>query len=117
MVDTQKNALTPAVELSYLKPNEQAMLLETIDSEQATPSLSQAQNLKKLIQNGALTDDAMLKILSQEKKPPKATVVFSEEKLRKYFPRSYTPKKMEEVILRLLDAWLQKRQRESEQSR
>ena len=112
MVDDKKIAMTPAVELSYLKPEEQTLLLETIDSEQATPSLSQAQRMKKLSQEGKLNDDAMLDILSEEKKPPRNDLLISGEKLRKYFPRSYTPKRMEETILKLLDAWMRRRQQE-----
>ena len=112
MVDDKKIAMTPAVELSYLKPEEQALLLETIDSEQATPSLSQAQRMKKLSQEGKLNDDAMLDILSEEKKPPRNDLLISGEKLRKYFPRSYTPQRMEETILKLLDAWMRRRQQE-----
>ena len=112
MVDDKKIAMTPAVELSYLKPEEQTLLLETIDSEQATPSLSQAQRMKKLSQEGKLNDDAMLDILSEEKKPPRNDLLISGEKLRKYFPRSYTPQRMEETILKLLDAWMRRRQQE-----
>lgn len=112
MVDDKKIAMTPAVELSYLKPEEQTLLLETIESEQATPSLSQAQRMKKLSQEGKLNDDAMLDILSEEKKPPRNDLLISGEKLRKYFPRSYTPQRMEETILKLLDAWMRRRQQE-----
>ena len=112
MVDDKKIAMTPAVELSYLKPEEQALLLETIDSEQATPSLSQAQRIKKLSQEGKLNDATMLDILSEEKKPPRNDLLLSGEKLRKYFPRSYTPQRMEETVLKLLDAWMRRRQQE-----
>ena len=112
MVDEKKIGMTPAVEISYLKPEEQQMLLTAIDSEQATPSLSQAQRMKKLSRDGKLNDDTMLDIMMEQKKPEGCNVVLSADKLRKYFPRSYTPQKMEETILKLLDAWLRKRQRD-----
>ena len=112
MVDEKKIGMTPAVEISYLKPEEQQMLLTAIDSEQATPSLSQAQRMKKLSRDGKLNDDTMLDIMMEQKKPEGYNVVLSADKLRKYFPRSYTPQKMEETILKLLDAWLRKRQRD-----
>ena len=112
MVDEKKIGMTPAVEISYLKPKEQQMLLTAIDSEQATPSLSQAQRMKKLSRDGKLNDDTMLDIMMEQKKPEGYNVVLSADKLRKYFPRSYTPQKMEETILKLLDAWLRKRQRD-----
>ena len=112
MVDEKKISMTPAVEISYLKPEEQQMLLTAIDSEQATPSLSQAQRMKKLSREGKLNDDTMLDIMMEQKKPEGYNVVLSADKLRKYFPRSYTPQKMEETILKLLDAWLRKRQRD-----
>lgn len=114
MVDEKKIAMTPAVEISYLKPEEQKLLLDTIDSEQATPSLSQAQRMKKLSQEGKLNDDAMLGIMMEQKKPETYSVTLSGDKLRKYFPRSYTPQRMEETILKLLDAWMKKRQRSQE---
>ena len=114
MVDEKKIAMTPAVEISYLKPEEQALLVETIDSEQATPSLSQAQRMKKLSQSGKLNEDTMLDIMMEEKKPPKEDITLSGEKLRKYFPRSYTPRQMEETIFKLLDSWQKKRQRSQE---
>ena len=112
MVDEKKIGMTPAVEISYLKPEEQQMLLTAIDSEQATPSLSQAQRMKKLSRDGKLNDDTMLDIMMEQKQPEGYNVVLSADKLRKYFPRSYTPQKMEETILKLLDAWLRKRQRD-----
>ena len=114
MVDDKKIAMTPAVEISYLKPEEQALLVETIDSEQATPSLSQAQRMKKLSQSGELNEDTMLTIMSEEKKPPREDITLSGEKLRKYFPRSYTPLQMENTIIKLLEAWQKKRQRAQE---
>lgn len=112
MVDEKKIALTPAVELSYLKPKEQALLVETIESEQATPSLSQAQRLKKFSQLGALNEDVMLSVMSEQKKPEREDIVLKGETLRRYFPRSYTPRQMETVILRLLDVWQKNRQKE-----
>ena len=114
MVDEKKIAMTPAVELSYLKPEEQQMLLTAIDSEQATPSLSQAQRMKKLSQAGKLNDDTMLDIMMEQKKPEKCDITFSGDVLRKYFPRSYTPQRMQETIIKLLEAWVKKRQRDQE---
>ena len=114
MVDAKKIAMTPAVELSYLKPEEQQMLLTAIDSEQATPSLSQAQRMKKLSQAGKLNDDTMLDIMMEQKKPEKCELTFSGDVLRKYFPRSYTPQRMQETIIKLLEAWVKKRQRDQE---
>ena len=114
MVEDRKIALTPASEISYLKPEEQALLVETIDSEQATPSLSQAQRMKKLSQSGKLNEDTMLTIMSEEKKPPKEDITLSGEKLRKYFPRSYTPRQMEDTIFKLLEGWQRKRQRDQQ---
>ena len=114
MVDDKKIALTPAVELSYLKPEEQSMLVQTIDSEQATPSLSQAQRMKKLSQSGELNGDTMLSIMSEQKKPEVDRIVLTTDVLRKYFPRSYTPKQMEDTIIKLLEAWQKKRQRSQE---
>ena len=114
MVDDKKIAMTPAVELSYLKPEEQQMLLTASDSEQATPSLSQAQRMKKLSQAGKLNDDTMLDIMMEQKKPEKCELTFSGDVLRKYFPRSYTPQRMQETIIKLLEAWVKKRQRDQE---
>ena len=114
MVDEKKISMTPAVELSYLKPEEQQMLLTAIDSEQATPSLSQAQRMKKLSQAGKLNDDTMLDIMMEQKKPEKCELTFSGDVLRKYFPRSYTPQRMQETIIKLLEAWVKKRQRDQE---
>ena len=112
MVDDKQIAITPAVELSYLKPDEQTLLLETIDSEQATPSLSQAQRLKKFSQEGKLNKESMLAIMSEEKKSELVKVTLTGDKLKKYFPSSYTPKQMEDVIVNLLDQWQRKRQRD-----
>lgn len=114
MVDEKKIAMTPAVEISYLKPNEQKMLIDTIESEQATPSLSQAQRMKKLSQSGELNDDSMLKIMSEQKKPERNDLTIPADVLQKYFPRSYTPKKMQEVIVKLLESWQRKRQQSHE---
>lgn len=112
MVDEKKIALSPAYQIATLKPEEQTMLLTAIDSEQATPSLSQAQRMKKLSQEGKLSDDTMLDIMMEQKKPEQYNVTISGDKLRKYFPRSYTPQRMEETIFKLLDAWMKKRQRD-----
>lgn len=106
--------MTPAVEISYLKPEEQELLVETIESEQATPSVSQAQRMKKLSQSGKLNEDTMLDIMMEEKKPEADKIVFTSDTLRKYFPRSYTPKQMQDTIIKLLDQWLKKRQRQQE---
>ena len=113
MVDSGKMAMTPAVELSYLKPEEQSLLLETIESEQATPSLSQAQRIKKLSQSGELNEDSILGIMAEQKKPELSrNITLSGDKLKKYFPKSYTPAQIENTIFKLLDSWLRKRQRE-----
>lgn len=114
MVDEGKIAMTPAVEISYLKPEEQRLLIETIDSEQATPSLSQAQRMKRLSQEGKLNDDAMLGIMMEQKKPETWDLKLPMDKIRKYFPRSYTPQRMEETIIKLLDMWMKKRQRDQQ---
>ena len=114
MVEDKKIALTPAAEISYLKPEEQALLVETIESEQATPSLSQAQRMKKMSQEGKLNEDTMLSVMSEQKKPEVDRIVFTSDTLRKYFPKSYTPKKMEETIIGLLESWMKKRQRSQE---
>ena len=112
MVDEKKIALSPAYQIACLTPKEQAMLLETIESEQATPSLSQAQRMKKLSQENALNEDTMLQILMEQKKPVKDDIILSGDKLRKYFPKSYTHVQMEAVIIKLLEAWQRKRQRD-----
>ncbi len=109
MVDEKKIAMTPAVEISYLKPEEQRMLLETIESEQSTPSLSQAQRMKKMSKSGELNVDSMLSVMAEQKKPEKLTLTLDGDKLRRFFPRSYTPQKMEEIIYRLLDSWHKKK--------
>lgn len=114
MVDEKKIAFNPAVELSYLKSDEQTQLLDAMDSEQATPSLSQAQRLKKYSQEGKLSLDVMTAIMSEEKKGELDKVTLTGDKLRKYFPKSYTPQKMEETILKLLEGWYKKRQQQQE---
>ena len=114
MVDNKKIAFNPAVELSYLKPDEQTLLLDAMDSEQATPSLSQAQRLKKFSQDGSLSVDVMRAIISEEKKPEQEKVLLTGDKLRKYFPKDYSPEQMETTILKLLEQWQKKRQRDME---
>lgn len=114
MVDDGKIGMTPAVELSYLKPDEQRLLIETIDSEQATPSLSQAQRMKRLSQEGQLNDDSILGIMMEQKKPENWNLSLPMDKIKKYFPRSYTPQRMEETIIKLLESWMKKRQRDQQ---
>ena len=113
MVDEKKIALSPAYQIAALPKESQEQLLDTIESEQATPSLSQAQRLRKLSQAGELDEDNMLSIMMEQKKPERNDITLSGDKLRKYFPRSYSPKRIEETIFKLLDAWLRKRQREN----
>ena len=114
MVDERKLAFNPAVEVSYLKQDEQRMLLEAMDAEQTTPSLSQAQRLKKFSQEGRLTEEAMSAIMSEEKKSEMDKVTLRSDTLYKYFPKSYTPKQMEQTIIRLLDVWQKQRQKNQE---
>ena len=114
MVDERKLAFNPAVEVSYLKRDEQRMLLEAMDAEQTTPSLSQAQRLKKLSQEGRLTEEAMSAIMSEEKKSDMDKVTLRSDTLRRYFPKSYTPKQMEQTIIKLLDVWQKQRQKNQE---
>lgn len=114
MVDERKLAFNPAVEVSYLKRDEQRMLLEAMDAEQTTPSLSQAQRLKKFSQEGKLTEEAMSAIMSEEKKSEMDKVTIRSDTLHKYFPKSYTPKQMEQTIIRLLDVWQKQRQKNQE---
>ena len=114
MVDERKLAFNPAVEVSYLKRDEQRMLLEAMDAEQTTPSLSQAQRLKKFSQEGRLTEEAMSAIMSEEKKSDMDKVTLRSDTLHKYFPKSYTPKQMEQTIIRLLDVWQKQRQKNQE---
>ena len=117
MVDEGKIGMTPAVEISYLKPDEQKLLIETIDSEQATPSLSQAQRMKRLSQEGKLNDDAMLGIMMEQKKPETWDLKLPMDKIRKYFPRSYTPQRMEETIIKLLEVWIKQQKKKRDQQR
>ena len=114
MVDERKLAFNSAVEVSYLKRDEQRMLLEAMDAEQTTPSLSQAQRLKKFSQEGRLTEEAMSAIMSEEKKSEMDKVTLRSDTLYKYFPKSYTPKQMEQTIIRLLDVWQKQRQKNQE---
>ncbi len=114
MVDEKKIAFNPAYELSFLKKEEQVQLLDAIKSEQATPSLSQAQRLKKFSYEGHLSIDVMRAILGEEKKSDLDRLVFTTETLRKYFPKSYTPAKMQETIIRLLERWQRNRQQQQE---
>ena len=114
MVDERKIALNPAYELSFLKKEEQTQLLDAMDSEQATPSLSQAQRLKKFSQEGHLSIDVMRAIMGEEKKSDLDKVTFTSDTLRKYFPKSYTPARMQETIIKLLEQWQRKRQRDQE---
>lgn len=113
-VDEKEIALNPAYELSFLKPEEQQMLVETMEYELSTPSVSQAQRMKKLSQEGKLTDDAILSIMSEEKKDALDKVTLTGDTLRKYFPKSYTPKKMQETIIKLLEQWQRRRQQQHE---
>ena len=114
MVDERKLAFNPAMEVSYLKQDEQRMLLEAMDAEQTTPSLSQAQRLKKFSQEGRLTEEAMSAIMSEEKKSDMDKVTLRSDTLRRYFPKSYTPKQMEQTIIKLLDVWQKQRQKNQE---
>ena len=114
MLDQKKISFNPAVELSYLKPEEQKNLIEAMDFTQAAPSLSQAQRLKKLSQESGCSLEDMCVILGEVKKGDLERVAFKSEQLRKYFPKSYTPRQMSDVILKLLDQWQKKRQRDRE---
>ena len=114
MVDEKKISFNPAVELSYLDESQQRAFLEAMDDTQNAPSLSQAQQLKKMAQQGEFSYEKAFDVMGQEKKSEKDTVTIKNETLRKYFPRSYTPKQMEEKIIQLLDAWQKKQQRRNE---
>ena len=114
MVDEKKIAFNPAVELSYLDESQQRDFLEAMEDTQNAPSLSQAQQLKKMAQQGEFSYEKAFDVMGQEKKSEKDTVTIKNETLRKYFPRSYTPKQMEEKIIQLLDAWQKKQQRRNE---
>ena len=113
-VDNGELGFTPAVELSFLKPQEQEWVERALDETQQTPSLSQAQRIKQESKEGTLTEDTVHKIISEEKKPLYNSVTLSHDTLKKYFPKSYTAKQMENVIIRLLDSWLKKRQQAQE---
>ena len=106
LVDESKIGLTPAYQLTHLSPAEQNLLFETIESEQATPSLSQAQRMRRLSEQGQLNEDSMLSIMMEQKKPVKRDVALSGDKLRKYFPKHYSPEQIETIIFKLLDAWI-----------
>jgi len=114
MVDEKKIAFNPAVDLSYLDESQQRDFLEAMEDTQNAPSLSQAQQLKKMAQQGEFSYEKAFDVMGQEKKSEKDTVTIKNETLRKYFPRSYTPKQMEEKIIQLLDAWQKKQQRRNE---
>ena len=114
MVDEKKISFNPAVELSYLDESQQRDFLEAMNNTQNAPSLSQAQQLKKMAQQGDFSYEKAFDVMGQEKKSEKDTVTIKNETLRKYFPRSYTPKQMEEKIIQLLDAWQKKQQRRNE---
>lgn len=113
LVDDRKIALNPAVEMSYLKPEEQSKLLSVMAAQEATPSLSQAQRLKRYSQEGKLSEDVMDAIMSEEKKEVDR-ITLTSDKLKQYFPKSFTPRQMEETIFKLLEQWQQKREREME---
>ena len=106
LVDESKIGLTPAYQLTHLSPAEQDLLFETIESEQATPSLSQAQRMRRLSEQGQLNEDTMLSIMMEQKKPVKRDVALSGDKLRKYFPKHYSPEQIETIIFKLLDVWI-----------
>ena len=114
LVDNKKIAFNPTVELSFLKADEQKQLLEVMEIEQNSPSLSQAQRLKKFSQEGKLSFDVMSAIMSEEKRADLDKVTLTGERLKKYFPRSYTPQQMEETIIKLLEGWARKRQHSQE---
>ncbi len=114
MVDDKKISLTPAYQIAALTEPEQRLLIETMDSEQATPSVSQAQRMRRLSQTGELNEDNMLQIMMEQKKPQTASINIPLDKLRKYFPKTYSPARIEETIFKLLDQWLKRRQRSQE---
>ena len=114
MVDQKKLAFNPAVELSYLRPEEQKLFLEAMEYAQSTPSLSQAQRIKKYSQENKCTLDVMCAVMDEIKKDDMSKITISHDVIRKYFPKSYTPKQMEDTIIRLLEQWQKKRQREQE---
>ena len=113
LVDDRKIALNPAVEMSYLKPKEQSQLLSVMAAQEATPSLSQAQRLKRYSQESKLSENVMSAIMSEEKKEVDR-ITLTSDKLKQYFPKSFTPRQMEEIIFKLLEQWQQKRERDME---
>ena len=113
LVDESKIGLTPAYQLTHLSPAEQDLLFETIESEQATPSLSQAQRMRRLSEQGQLNEDTMLSIMMEQKKPVKRDVALSGDKLRKYFPKHYSPEQIETIIFKLLDVWISQKNHKS----
>ena len=114
LVDEKKIAFNPAYELAFLTKEEQTLLLDAMDSEQATPSLSQAQRLKKFSQEGRLSIDVMRAILGEEKKTEQAKITLTSDTLKRYFPKDYTPQRMQDTIIQLLEQWQRRRQREQE---
>ena len=114
MVDSKEMAFTPAVEISFLQPEEQQALADLVKCEERTPSLSQAQRLKKLSQQGELNEEAMLSVMTEQKPQQKMQITLKEDKISRFFPKTYTPKQMEDVILKLLEGWYRKRQQEQE---
>ena len=114
MVDDKKISLTPAYQIAALTEPEQRLLIETMESEQATPSVSQAQRMRRLSQTGELNEDNMLQIMMEQKKPQAASINIPLDKLRQYFPKTYSPARIEETIFKLLDQWLKRRQRSQE---
>ncbi len=114
LVDEKKISLTPAYQIAALTEPEQRLLLETIESEQSTPSVSQAQRMRKLSQSGELNEDNMLQIMMEPKKPQDHNLTIPLNRLRRYFPKTYSPEKMEETIFKLLEQWLKHRQRSAE---
>ena len=114
-VDDGTMGITPAEKISYLKPEEQAMLVMTMDYEQASPSVSQAKRMREMSEAGTLNEDTMLGVMCQQKKPAWDNVTLKGQKLRKYFPSSYTPQQIEQTIYRMLDRWLESRQNTQEQ--
>lgn len=114
MVDEKMISFNPAVELSYLSPEQQQEMIKAMDDTQNAPSVSQTKRIKELAQKGQFTSDAVVAIMGEEKKGELDTVTIKNDILRKYFPRSYTPRQMEEKIIQLLDAWQKKRQRSNE---
>ena len=114
VISGRQISLTPAYQIAALTESEQRLLIETMDSEQATPSVSQAQRMRRLSQTGELDEDNMLQIMMEQKKPQAVSINIPLDKLRKYFPKSYSPARMEETIFKLLDQWLKHRQRNQE---